>query len=83
MNIRKQFENLPLTKFLEEIDTLNLFWIVKRLSGNDTGLTGGHQAGLYLPRIFFEITIPEICTKDRINTLENFVDFIKDVQVGI
>jgi len=61
------FKNLSLTRFLEEIEVNNFYWIVKRLSGNDTGLTGAHQAGLYLPRVFFEIAIPEISTTERYN----------------
>lgn len=62
MTIINKFKNISLTRFLEEIDVNNFIWVIKRLSGNDTGLTGGHQAGLYLPRIFFENTMPEICT---------------------
>lgn len=61
------FRNLSLTRFLEEIDQKRISWIAKRLSGNDTGLTGGHQSGLYLPRIFFEKVIPEICTTEKYN----------------
>ena len=63
----KHFKNLSLTRFLEEIEINNYLWIVKRLSGNDTGLTGGHQAGLYLPRAFFQAVLPEICTTDKYN----------------
>ena len=62
MSIRENFKSLSLSRFLEEIEVKDLLWIVKRLSGNDTGLTGGHQAGLYLPRIFFEKAVPEICS---------------------
>lgn len=67
MNIQTIFRSLSLTRFLEEIDRRNFIWVVKRLSGNDTGLTGGHQAGLYLPRAYFERTFPEICTKEKYN----------------
>ncbi len=67
MDVKKYFRGLSLTRFLEEIDSLNFIWIVKRLSGNDTGLTGGHQAGLYLPKVYFERTFPEICTTDKYN----------------
>lgn len=61
------FKNLSITQFLEEIESENYFWIVKRLSGNDTGLTGGHQAGPYLPRVFFEKALQEICTTEKCN----------------
>jgi type II restriction enzyme len=64
MNAISAFKNLSLTRFLEEIDNENFFWIAKRLSGNDTGLNGGHQAGVYFSRRFFEIAFPEICRTD-------------------
>jgi hypothetical protein len=35
-------------------------WIVKRLSGNDTGATGGHGAGLYFPKWFAEAVSEEL-----------------------
>ncbi len=67
MTALDKFKNLTLTRFLEEIDINNYFWIVKRLSGNDTGLTGGHQVGLYFPRSFFESVLPVICTTKKYN----------------
>lgn len=67
MDLRTVFKSISLTRFLEEIDRLEFIWIVKRLSGNDTGLTGAHQAGLYLPRAYFEGTLPEICTTKEYN----------------
>lgn len=73
MGMHALFRGLSLTRFLEEIDRLNFRWIVKRLSGNDTGLTGAHQAGLYLPRAYFQITIPEICTTEKYNP-DFFID---------
>jgi len=63
MHLQTVFKGLSLTRLLEEIDRREYFWIVKRLSGNDTGLTGAHQVGLYLPRSFFERTFPEINTQ--------------------
>jgi type II restriction enzyme len=53
-----------LTRFLETLIEERWYYAVKRLSGNDTGLTGGHQAGIYLPRWFFEGAIPSICRTD-------------------
>lgn len=73
MSLQAAFKSLSVTRFLEEIDDGALFWIVKRLSGNDTNLTGGHQSGLYLPRVFFEVVFPEICTTDRFNP-DAFID---------
>ena len=88
MEIEKHFKGVSLSQFLEQIDSSGFFWIAKRLSGNDTGLTGGHQAGLYLPRYFFEINFPEICSTDKHNP-ESFINdlyfprqdhFIKDIR---
>lgn len=73
MSLQASFRALSLTRFLEEIDDRALFWIVKRLSGNDTNLTGGHQSGLYLPRAFFEVVFPEICTTEKFNP-DGFMD---------
>ena len=50
MSIEADLRHASLTQFLEYIDRHEMFWIVKRLSGNDTGLTGGHQVGIYYPR---------------------------------
>ena len=60
MSFTAQFHKRTFSECLEVISNLKLSFAVKRLSGNDTGLTGGHQAGIYLPRIFFEHTIPAI-----------------------
>jgi hypothetical protein len=35
-------------------------WFAKRLSANDTGLTGGHQVGFYVPRTFALAVAPEL-----------------------
>ena len=67
MTVIEKFRNLSLSRFLEEIELNNFSWIVKRLSGNDTGLTGGHQSGMYLPSVFFKRVIPEIYTTKRFN----------------
>lgn len=67
MNIKEIFKSISLTGFLEEIDNQDFFWIVKRLSGNDTGLTGGHQVGVYYPKVFFEKIFPGIYTRKILN----------------
>lgn len=76
MNLESQFKNISLTRFLEEIDNQKFSWIIKRLSGNDTGLTGGHQVGLYVPRTFVESFIPEICTTKEHNPSKKFNCYI-------
>lgn len=44
------------------LEGLNSEWYVylKRLSANDTGLTGGHQVGIYLPKEAGRLIFPEI-----------------------
>lgn len=63
----KDFISLSLTRTLEECGRNGMPWIAKRLSGNDTGLTGGHQVGIYIPEWFFQGTVPGICTRDTFN----------------
>lgn len=38
-----------LQEWLHEVNTDQWYWYLKRLSCNDTGQTGGHQVGVYLP----------------------------------
>jgi len=63
MNIEEFFDLL----FSGELD-----FVVKRLSGNDTGANGSHQVGIYLPREYFERSFPEICTTKRQNPKSGF-----------
>ena len=49
------------------LDQDNFFWLIKRLSGNDTGITGGHQSGVYVPRQFMEAVVPSVVTTRRYN----------------
>lgn len=67
---------MNLTQFLETLVEGSWFYAVKRLSGNDTGLTGGHQAGIYLPRWFFEGAIPSICRTDIHNPRETISEIV-------
>lgn len=67
MSLQQQFGGISLQQFLYEISDPDYFWIVKRLSGNDTGMTGGHQSGLYLTRAFCEKIFPSICTAKKEN----------------
>lgn len=62
-----QYKGYSLTQILEQIDRHSMSWIIKRLSGNDTGLTGGHQSGVYYPKTFFQHTFPEILTTKEMN----------------
>ena len=66
------YSKISLTSFLETVKQENLYYAIKRLSGNDTNLTGGHQAGVYLPRWFFEVATPCICTTAAHNPKQTF-----------
>lgn len=51
-------------EWLEEIKVTNCLFYAKRLSGNDTGATKSHQAGIYFPNKVMADVFPEI---DRID----------------
>ena len=45
-----------LEEWIHEVSGPGWVWYVKRLSGNDTLLTGGHQAGPYIPKqVVFDV----------------------------
>jgi hypothetical protein len=86
-SVEVAYKNLSLTQFLEFLDQGKCAWVVKRLSGNDTGVTGGHQAGIYVPRSFMNVIVPEIVTTAIYNPTKGVDCFIashdclkKDVQ---
>lgn len=81
MAVQFEFKNTPLTVFLEKIERGKFLWLVKRLSGNDTGLTGGHQVGLYIPATFVKVAIPEICTHARKNPDTRFNVYFPNVDL--
>ena len=76
MNIEAQYKNISLTQFLELLDRKNFTWLIKRLSGNDTGITGGHQSGIYVPRSFMEAIVPAVVTTERYNPTEEISCYI-------
>jgi hypothetical protein len=49
-----------LQDWLVRIGAADWSWFAKRLSANDTGLTGAHQAGFHVPRDFANIVAPEL-----------------------
>ncbi|MGI9279740.1 MAG: type II restriction endonuclease [Endozoicomonas sp.] len=44
-----KFSTVDLQHWLQSIGNSQWHWFIKRLSCNDTGQTGGHQVGVYLP----------------------------------
>jgi len=65
---------------LDWLDTLTDEWVlyIKRLSSNDTGLTGGHQVGIYIPKDVMQSVFPEIQRLDIENPDYQFIEF--DIQ---
>ncbi|QHQ16188.1 restriction endonuclease [Pectobacterium parmentieri] len=53
--------------WLQEKSENNNFFLIKRLSANDTGATGGHQVGLYIPSKIVEVLFPSINHTDELN----------------
>ncbi len=53
-----------IAEWIEEIKTVDCLFYAKRLSGNDTGATKSHQAGIYFPNKVMADVFPEI---DRID----------------
>ena len=49
-----------LREWLASVSGDGWIWYAKRLSANDTGLTGGHQVGFYLPGDFALTVAPEL-----------------------
>lgn len=76
MNLEKSYKNISLTQFLEILDQKRFFWLVKRLSGNDTGITGGHQSGIYVPRQFMEAVVPSVVTTTEYNPTKEISCYI-------
>lgn len=62
-----------LSKWLDEIQEANAFLYLKRLSANDTGATGSHQVGPYLPDSVTRAVIPSIARTDCLNPEQIFL----------
>lgn len=49
------------------------FLYIKRLSANDTGATGGHQVGIYIPSGILEALFPSISHTHKLNPSISFI----------
>ncbi|OSN02195.1 type II restriction endonuclease [Lonsdalea populi] len=56
-----------LHEWLQEKSDNNNFFLIKRLSANDTGATGGHQVGLYIPSNVVGTLFPSINHTNELN----------------
>lgn len=56
------------------LDKSSAEWMIyaKRLSANDTGLTGGHQVGIYVPKEIISNAVPAISSRDIRNPEHSF-----------
>ena len=61
-----------LDEWLEQCQAPRSYWYVKRLSGNDTQATGGHQAGPYIARDDAFQIFPELNQPDTPNPRVDF-----------
>lgn len=61
-----------LEDWLERCQASEGYWYVKRLSGNDTQATGGHQAGPYVPKADAFRMFPELRQPDTLNPRVDF-----------
>ena len=59
-------------QWLQHCQTSRGYWYVKRLSGNDTQATGGHQAGPYVTRRDAFRIFPELNDPGRLNPRVDF-----------
>ena len=62
-----QLSILALQEWIADKKDDNWHAYVKRLSANDTGLTGGHGAGIYIPEDFTRLAFPSILRCDELN----------------
>lgn len=53
--------------WLDQHNTVYARWLLKRLSANDTQLTGGHQAGFYIPREVLFRMLPDLECPELLN----------------
>jgi hypothetical protein len=60
-------DSTALAQWISEHSTSSWYAYIKRLSANDTGATGGHQSGIYIPHQVMESAIPSINRVDEKN----------------
>ncbi len=55
---------MGLQEWLHTVNSENWHWYIKRLSGNDTGSTGTHQVGFYIPNDTVFYLFPTLDSKE-------------------
>ena len=58
---------LSIESWLDQYSSVHVRWLLKRLSANDTQLTGGHQAGFYIPRDVLFRVLPDLDRQELLN----------------
>jgi len=54
--------SMDIDSWLDSISAPGWIWYAKRLSANDSGATGSHMAGIYLPKQFLWLVFPSMKT---------------------
>lgn len=54
----------PVGQWLDSLTNSNVVCYLKRLSANDTGATGAHQVGLYVPRAVVNAAFTEVVARE-------------------
>lgn len=61
-----------LSDWLDEQTAPDRVWFLKRLSANDTGLTGGHQVGIYAPNPLMFDLFPSLHMRNPTDNMKAF-----------
>jgi hypothetical protein len=75
-------QTLALREWLDQVSGTGWVWFGKRLSANDTGATGGHQVGLYVPRELALIVAPELAEQTLNPRRQLQFDLVSHDQAG-
>ena len=70
-----------LSDWLDEQTAPDRVWYIKRLSANDTGQTGGHQAGVYAPKPMMFSLFPSMNQQPPPENLDAFFTLYVDSHV--
>lgn len=67
-----------LSDWLDEQTSADRVWFLKRLSANDTGLTGGHQVGIYAPNNLMFDLFPSLNVRTPTDNMKAFFNVYID-----
>lgn len=64
--------SFDLLRWFAEVSSKDWIWYAKYLSANDTLATGGHQVGLYIPKVVFGTLFPTAASSRTLNPSHTF-----------